>query len=362
MRIIDKYVLRSFLEPLFYCLFIFLFTYVIIDLFGHLDDIIKEHVGMRLLLLYYLAYSPSILIQVIPIAILISTMYTLGGLAKGNEITALRASGVGLWNILKPFLLTAALVFASILIINDAVVPKSTELYLKIKEEKIEKKKQQTVSNKLVRDIAFYGSGNKIIYARSYDPKTKTLKDIIIHEHDRHQNIISKVIAKEARWTNNQWLAFNITVYKVDREGEIKGAPQFTHRGPLNIKEGPEEFKKQNYKTDTLTISELRTYIKRLSGTSGSILQNLLVDAHNRIAYPFANIIAVLIGAAFCLKVRSSSRILGVGLGFVIGLLFYGTSAISTAMGKAGLLPPFIAAWLANIVFGLWGIYLINKY
>lgn len=362
MRLIDKYVLRSFLVPLFYCLFIFIFTYVIIDLFGHLDEIIKGHVGMRLLLIYYMAYAPSIVTQIIPIAILISTMYSLGGLARGNEITALRASGISLWSILKPFLITAVLASASILIINDAVVPKSTHLFLKIKEEKIEKKKHSPASGKIVKNVALYGSGNKIIYARSYDPKIKILKDIVIHEHDRRQNIVSKLTAKEARWANGKWIAFNIATYKIGKDGEIKEGPTFGHRGTLNINERPDEFQKQKYKTETLTISELRTYIKRLSGTSGLILQNLLVDAHNRISYPFANIIAVLIGAAFCLRSKRSSRILGIGLGFIIGLLFYGVFAISTALGKGGILPPFISAWLANIAFGLWGIYLINKY
>jgi lipopolysaccharide export system permease protein len=53
---------------------------------------------------------------------------------------------------------------------------------------------------------------------------------------------------------------------------------------------------------------------------------------------------------------------LGIGMGVLIGLLFYGTFAVSTALGKGGVLPPFISAWLANISFGGLGIYLINKY
>lgn len=362
MRLVDRYILRSFLAPLFYCLFIFIFTYIVIDLFGHLDEIIKEHVGMRLLIIYYLAYAPSILIQIMPIAMLIATMYTLGGFARGNEITALRASGVSLWNILKPFLITGLFVSTLILIVNDALVPRSTQFYLKIKEEKIERKKTGPALGKAVKNIALYGQGNKIIYARSYDPKIKILKDIIIHEHDRRQNIISKTTASEARWANGKWTGFNITTYKLDRNGEIKEEPKFEHRGTLNIKEDPDEFQRQKYKTEVLTVAELRNYIKRLSGTSSLILQNLRVDAYNRIAYPFANIIAVLIGAAFCLRAKKTSRLLGIGLGLLVGFLFYGVFAISTALGKGGFFPPFISAWLSNIVFGVWGIYLINKY
>jgi len=362
MRLIDKYILRSFLAPLFYCLFIFIFTYIIIDLFGHLDELIKEHIGMRLILIYYLAYIPSIVTQIMPIAILIATMYTLGGFARGNEITALRAGGISLWNILKPFIITGLLVSSFILVVNDTLVPRSTRLYLKIKEEKIEKKKKDPLKTKIIKDVALYGTGNKIIYARSYDPKINTLKDIIIHQQDKRQDITAKIIAKEARWTNNSWKAFNVTTYNIDADGQISGKPIFRHRAVLPIKEGPYEFQTQIYKTEVLTLSELRNYIRRLSGTSGLVIENLLVEAYNRVSYPFANIIAVLIGAAFCLRTKRNSRMLGIGLGLLIGLFFYGAFAVSTALGKGGILPPLIASWLSNILFGILGIYFINKY
>jgi lipopolysaccharide export system permease protein len=274
----------------------------------------------------------------------------------------MRAGGIGIWVILKPFLTAGFLVFAFILILNDAVAPKSTQLYLKIKEEKIENKKKESAPVKIIRNVALYATGNRIIYARSYDPKIKVLKDVIIQEHDRRQNIVSKVIAREARWSGSGWTAFNVTIYRLDKNGEIKGEPETKHRASLNIKEGPAEFQRQRYKTEILTIMELRNYIRRLSGTSGALLKNLLVEAHSRFAYPFANVIAVLIGAAFSLRSKRNSRMLGIGMGVLIGLLFYGTFAVSTALGKGGVLPPFISAWLANISFGGLGIYLINKY
>lgn len=362
MRLVDKYILRSFLIPLFYCLFIFISIYVIIDLFGHLDEIIKEHVGLRVLGIYYLTYCPSIIIQIMPTAMLIATMYTLGSFARHNEITALRASGIGIWNILKPFLITGLLISTITLFANDELVPRSTHTYLKIKEEKIEKKKGRQPSAKVLKNVALYGEGNKIIYAKNYDPKTKVLRDLIIHEHDKRQNIISKITATEARWSGKGWTAFNITIYKLNKEGDIAGEPKFQHRDRLDIAETPEDFQKQKYNTEVLSISELRDYIRQISQTNSMVLKGILVEAHSRVAYPFANIVAVLIGAAFCLRAKRSGRFLGLGMGFLIGLLFYGVSAICLALGKGGMLMPFIAAWFSNIAFGAWGIYLINKY
>ena len=345
------------------CLFIFIFIYILMDLFTNLDDIIKAHMGIGMILIYYMAYCPSIIVQITPIAVLISTMYTLGSLAKHNEIIALRASGISVWNTLKPFLIAGLFLSFIILFINDRIAPAATQRFLAIREEKLEGKKEHLASGaKIIKNVAIYGMGNKIIYARIYDPKITTLKDIIIQEQDGRQNVIAKTTAKEAKWTKNGWAAFNITTYRLDSEGQIKEEPKFQHRGSLDIKEGPKDFQGQKYKTEVLNLSELRNYIKRLSGTSGLVLQSLRTEAASRVSYPFANFIAVLIGAAVCLKTKRGSRFLGVGLGLSIGLLFYGVFAVSVALGKGGVLPSFISAWLSNIIFGALGIYLINKY
>jgi len=362
MRLVDKYIFRSFFAPLLYCLFIFISIYCIVDLFGHLDEIIREKIGIITLFIYYLAYIPRIIVEVMPVSMLIATMYTLENFIRHNEISALRASGIGIWDILKPFLITGLLVSSIVLIISDKVAPKSMQVSLKIKVEQLEKQKGDHWADRIIKNVAMYGKGNKIIYAKRYDPRTKILKDIIIHEHDRGQNITAKSTAKEARWTSKGWLGSGITTYKLDNKGDIKEEPRFIQKGVLDIKETPEELRNQKSRTEVLSFSELRSYVKRFSGTSNIIMQNLLIEMHSRISYPFANVIVVLIGAAFCLMSRRKGRMLGVGLGFVIGLFFYGVLAISLALGRGGALPPVIAAWSANVIFGSLGIYLINKY
>ncbi len=361
MRIVEKYMLRLFLGPLFYCIFIFISLYVVMDIFGHIDDLIAAHMGAGLLVYYYLLLIPNTLVQVTPISILISTMYTLGNLVRHNEMIAFRASGISIWNILRPIMLTGVFISFFMLILNDRLVPITTATFIKIREEKIERKRNVS-SAKVIKNAAIYGTGNKIIYARLYDPKMKTLKDIVIQEQDRKQNIIAKTTAKEAKWVKEGWAAFNITTYKLSEDGQITGEPQFQHRGKLNIEEGPGEFLHQKYNIEALSFSELQSYIKRLSGASGTVLQGLKVEACSRISYPFANLIAIIIGAAFSVRVkRRGGRLLGVGLGLLIGLLFYGLFAISIALGKGGLMPPLLAAWSSNIIFGILGIYIINR-
>lgn len=103
MKIIDRYISREFLFPFVNCMVLFVSLYVIIDLVSRLEDILKNHVDISVLLQYYLAFLPIIFVRTAPIAVLLSTLYVLGNFSKYNEITALKASGQNVWRIALPF-------------------------------------------------------------------------------------------------------------------------------------------------------------------------------------------------------------------------------------------------------------------
>ncbi|MFH1847700.1 MAG: LptF/LptG family permease, partial [Candidatus Omnitrophota bacterium] len=155
--------------------------------------------------------------------------------------------------------------------------------------------------------------------------------------------------------------ATDITVYDLDSSGRIINEPRFLKNGILDIRETPEDFEKQRFKIEFMTYRDLSSYIDKLSGISGGVVQKLSVEAHNRLSFPFINLVIILIGAAFALKTKRGSRLRGVAAGFTIGIIFYSVTAISIAFGKGGLLPPIISAWLPNVMFAGWGAYLINQ-
>jgi len=92
MRILDRYILKSVLSIFLGCLLIFFFLYIIIDVFSHLDEILKQKVNIDVLFRYYISYLPIIFVQVSAIASLLSTLYTFGTLNRNNEIVAMRSS------------------------------------------------------------------------------------------------------------------------------------------------------------------------------------------------------------------------------------------------------------------------------
>lgn len=360
MRILDRYIIRQFALPFLWCLFVFFFLYVIIDLFGHLDEIIKKGVGWAILYRYYLSFVPIIFVQTCPVAILLSTLYTLGNLNKNNEITGMKASGVSLFKIAFPFLCTGLILSLLVLIVNDYYVPEATFSSTKIKEEEIEK--EGTLSQKIINDVTLYGEDNRIYYAKRYDLTEKTLYEIDIRQQDNLKRERITMKADKACWDTQagKWRFYKLVIFHKDTRGQTIGKPIFKEEVLIEIKESPEDFIRHQDESSFMSYRRLKNRIRRLSA-GGYSPHKELIDLYRKISFPFANLIVVLLGIPFALSAPRSGALIGIGLSVGIGLLYYGLEAIIIAVGKEGWLPPLAASWLTNIIFSGVGLVLLYR-
>lgn len=362
MKIVDRYVIKGFLGPLVWCLFLFIIMAVIIDIFSFIDDIVKYHIPFTSIAAFYVYYCPTIFVQVMPMAVLLSTLYLLSNLNKHNEITALKSSGISLWRILAPMLIIGFLISVVVFVVNDRVIPVSSQVANMIRQEELEKEKRKDQPGKsIIENVAIYGSGNRIIFARTYDVQKKTLGDVIIHEHDSSEKLISKITAQKGVWVGHGWRFFNVIMYRVDNAGTILGEPLFYKEKIIQLREKPKDFANREWRAEYMSYGQLNRYIRNFKTAGVKFIRGLLVDLHYKISFAFISLIIILVGAPFALITTRGGVLIGIGMSIGIGLLYYAFIAISLAFGKAGLLPPILAAWLGNIVFAIIGIRLVNR-
>ena len=371
MKIIDRYVLKHFIGPFLFCLMMFVLLYVVIDLFDKLNEMIENHVNLIILFPYYLNFMPLIFVQMAPIAVLIAIMYSLGTFNRHNEILAMQASGISLLRILTPLIVSGFLISVATFIVNDRVVPHTTVNASEIKEEKIEDakiRKKRRKSERILENLAFYGEGNKIIYVRHYNVYRNKINEIIIHDQDEKQNIVSKTTAQEAEWEGKRWRGSNVMFFHLDSAGRIVGDPEFYDEKYLDITENPVDFRKRRHQADFMSyefmsFAELKEYIERLSFESGPTIRNLKVALNQKIAFPFISIIVVLIASPFAMvHTRKGGVLVGIGISVALVLAYYAAMTISLALGKAGLVHPIVSAWLTNVIFATIGFILIIRH
>jgi len=358
MKILDKYITRGFIWPFIYCLFLFLFLFVIGDIFARLDVIVKQGMPFNIIREYYLAMLPYIFVQTAPFAVLLATVFLLGNLNRHNEIVAMRASGVNTLRIIAPLLLIGIAISLGVFLANDKLVPQSSVTSNMIQQLYLDRNKENR--NQRLENITIFGKEGRLFYARTYDVKNKVLEDIVLLEHDKDQVLKRKISAARMEWTGDKWRFINADVFRFDKEGNVLGKPA-VFRTPkiLQFNERPEDLLKQQTQPEFMNYAQLREYIRLLDLESKSTAKKMLVELDYKLSLPFASIVVMLIGIPFALSNKRSRTMASMGITLAIALTYYAANATFLALGKGGFIPPIVGAWAANVLFAGFGIYLI---
>ena len=363
MTIIERYVFKGFIRTFLFCLTVLWLLYIIGDIFGFLDEILRERIPVSSLAAFYFYLTPFILTQIIPVSALIACVYILGNLYRHSEITALRASGIGVWGILKPVLTAALVISLFAFILSDRLMPGAMRTANRIRYEKLDVGKRGKSQTIKLKNVAIYGYGNRLIFARVFDIQKEMLSDAIIFEQDLKNDLILKIEARKMFWEGKKgWRAEDVAIYKVSSKGELIGDSAIYKERDISLSETPTDFINNQWDPRFMSFVQLRRYIKIFATGSKRTYRKLFVELNHKVAFPFACIPIILISAPFALSTRRGGALLGMAKGIIIALLYIPVMAIALALGSKGILPPFIGAWFSNILFSGAGIYLLNRY
>lgn len=364
MRIIDKYILGSVVAVFLLCLSTFLLLYVVVDALSHLDEILKNHVPLAVLAEYYLSYLPLIFSRVSAFACLLATIYTFGRFTRDNEMIALRASGLDIYQISRPVLIFGLLLSLLVLRINSEVVPawlvrnQAAKQRIESSPDKNAKPGKETITN-----LSVYGMRNRLFFISRFYPASSTMEGINILEQDDRQNVTRKIVADKGVYKDGFWTFYRVITYDFWPNGQIKKEPGYEEEETMVIPEKPEDFLNQRQQPELMTLRQMDEYIWKLSrsGASG-VVRNLQVDFYQRLTEPFACVLIILLAIPFSLQMKKrATGLSAIGTAIIMGFLYYVAGALSVAMGKAGFLPPFLAASLHHLAALGLSIYLINK-
>lgn len=364
MRILEKYVLKSFIGAFLFCITLLIVLGIIGDILGFLDDIFKNNIPLESILAFYFYLAPFAFVNMVPFACLLSAVYVFNNLSKNHEITAVIANGISIWKLLWSVLLVTFMLCLVTFIVNDQLVPWTMEKANRIRREKLEVSKKTKGENGAmeVKDIAIYGKGNQLIFAKAFTPSTKVLSDVIVHKQDESHRIIEKVNARIVRWHDDGfWYGEDVMVFRADPEGNFSRDPEMYKVRKIAIAENPREFRETQCDPKFMSYGQLKRYLKMFNAKGTSSIRRLLVDLNYKIAFPFTAIITVLVGVPFSIATGRASALIGMAKGITVAILYLPVMAVSLALGKGGVLPPFLSVWLSYVLFAGIGIHYVNK-
>ncbi|MFQ5824695.1 MAG: LPS export ABC transporter permease LptG [bacterium] len=353
MKILDRYILRRFIMILGFALLTFLLIFIIVDLIGNLDKFIDKKVPKLIILEYYAFYIPFILVLVLPVAMLLASLFSMGQMARYNELTAIKSVGISLNIILLPLLIFSIFVSLSALIFGEKIVPPANQSRTNIKNEymdSINKRIHTKITNIFLRE-----KDNRRIFIGYYDSHDKTAHKVSVQKYNDNQ-IVERVDAPKMKWEDSTWVLLN--GYRRSFSGVNEKASPFKILRDSSFDFNPEQLAESQKAPEDMSYGELETFIREVIRNGGNP-NRWLVDLHLKISIPFANFIMVLFGAPLASNKKRSGAIVGFIVSLVICFFYFGFVKFTQTLGHNGGLSPWLAAWLANGFFLISGIILL---
>ena len=359
LQILDIYVVRGWIFYFGVLLIAFTGVYIIFDFFQVLGDIVRNQISARVVVDYYRYLLPQVIYLMLPLSILVATLVNFGLLTKTNQVIAIKSVGVSLYRLSVPVLSLTALLSAGMFLFADRVLPETNQRQNGFRNQ-IKGKPAQTLYRPDRQWI--FGSSNRIYNYTFFDPDQNVFANLSVFEFDPVTfRMTRRMFAARAVWeaSIHGWILENGWARDIDGDRVTKYTP-FRVETFKELTEEPSYFKKEVKPSEQMSAFELRQYIADLR-QSGFDVVRLSVQFYRKFSFPLIAFVVTLIGIPFSFTMGAKGALTGVALSIGIAIVYWSTSSLLEAMGNLSQLPPAMAAWSPDILFGLAGTYLLLR-
>jgi len=355
MKILHRYLLSLFIKNLALSLLAFTVLFLVIDFFDHIDNILPQDPPLLTVIAYFLFKIPQIVSYMLPVSMIISVLFTIGILSKNSEITAMRASGVTISYIARPLYITGLVGSLFAIVLNETTVPYAARRTRELYAIDILKKDSEGAYN---QNNFWWRMGNSFYSAGLFDSRNNTLYDLSRFDISDTFEVMRRLDAKRTHYlaSNLGWSMHQVAEYHfLKSKTEVNFNPG---NEPLAIESVPTDFYDMQTDPATLSFAQLKRFI-RDQASNGISTRAYIADLYEKLSSPFLVFLVVPLVLPFALKsARSGSLAWSFVAALIIGFSYYAVHSLSLALGRAEIWPPFLAAWMANIIFGTIGLIL----
>jgi lipopolysaccharide export system permease protein len=343
---LTRYILVSFLRPLIFsfaslCLLVF-----VGELMDNLNKFLRGNAGVRVVGEYLLALLPVRSVELFPVAALLAALFSLGNLSRRREVTAAMSGGLHPWKLVQPLLWTGVVLSLLSWFLGEAVVPMASRRAKTLWNMEIRHftNRRQTVYDQ----VQTVGAQRTFYSTRELNISAGTMEYVVIEE-TVDGKIRRQFHARSAEWRPKGWFLREGTVRNFDPTGvRILRQVPFQER-QTQFRDSPDDLVPQQPDSETMSTRELKAQLDRMKRL-GVPTQKMEVDLRTKVAFPWANLIVLLVGIPFAFN-KEGGKVKAVGFALGVAFFYFGLMQVGRALGQKDWCPPIAAAWLANACF-----------
>ena len=345
---LDRYIMRKFIGTYIFAIVLIISISIVFDFNENMAKFTTNQAPWRAIIFdYYANFIPYFANLFSPLFVFIAVIFFTSKLTTNSEIIAMLASGTSFRRLLRPYMLSAALIAAVNYGLGAYVIPHGNVIRLNFEQTYKNKKKNTSASN-----VQLQVGPGMIAYIQQYDNLTKRGYGFSLDKFEQKKlvshmtaNVIQYDTISDSRY---HWKATN---YKIRT---LRGLRETIESGmslDTVIMMEPMDLVFSKGQQETFTSPELRRYILKQQERGSTSVVQYEVEYHKRIATSFASFILTIIGASLSARKRKGGMGLYLGIGLALSFTYILLQTVSATFAIQASTPPMLAAWIPNIIY-----------
>ena len=360
IKLIDGYIIRKFIGTYFYSIILIISISIVFDINENLAKFTANNAPMRAIVFdYYANFVPYFANLFSPLFVFIAVIFFTSKLAGNSEVIAMMACGMSFKRLLRPYMISAALISVLNFYLGSYVIPKGTI----VKHDfEAQYKNSKNKKNTMASNVQLQVDKGVIAYISRYDDTRKTGYGFSLDKFEKKKlvshmtaNVIHYDTISDSRY---HWKAVN---YK---SRGLKGLREHISTGmelDTMIMMEPMDLIFSKGQQETFTSPELKRYISKQKDRGSSNVVQYEVEYHKRIASCFASFILTVIGASLSARKRKGGMGLALGVGLALSFSYILLQTVSSTFAINAGTPPMLAAWIPNLLYVFIAYYCYKK-
>ncbi len=355
MRLLDRYVLRLFLQAYFYCIAAFISIWLIFDISDNISTFLDERVSLDMVTGYYLTQIPQTVVILLPVSLLLALLFSLGRMSRTNEIVSMLTAGISLPRLLMPLFVVGLLTTLVCGALNYSLAPHAE--YVRKTYFAGVQDNARGIAAQIFRNRA----DSRTWFMQLLEPEKNHVNSVQVLQQDANDTIVKSYFAASADYdpASKTWVMQEGRTVTYDQAGNITGEDTFERLTIDDWSETPRRLASTNLRADFLSFPELRQYLQSNSDFPANLLAPFTTHLHYRIALPWNALVVVFLTAPLAIGFSRggvlSSVAAAIGLVFSMNFLNH----LFLALGEGARIPPWAAAWTPNVLFAAVGLTLL---
>jgi lipopolysaccharide export system permease protein len=355
MKIFFRYLFFRLFVPFAICLCGCTLIWIMADLYGNIDDFLEHKIHVGKILYFYLLQIPNMLVQVLPAALLFSTLWTLLNLNRRCELVAFQSGGMAPLLLFSPFFLFAFI--WSLVLAFDLNWPAAKAEVTR--ERLLLQVKGQNAKRDVYVNLPYIDRANRRVwFFQSLDLQHNSARGMEILQRDAEGHDMFKYFAQKAQWTGEFWKLTGVLKMVFGVAGAVQEQKTYEELDLPDITTPPSQISITVSPPEDLTFAQLSEYIATSTATS-EYLARFRTEWWYRILYPSSLIVLMLFALLQGTRTDRRKAVAGVFGVIVVLVLYIMVMNVFMAAGRYNRLPPFVAAFATEVIFGAIGLHLL---